>query len=116
MTVPPPLEGDPCPNCGKLIRANANWCSSCGYGTPGFGIRDDSKGKYPISWIWFLSLFVFVPIASCGGCLVYANSSAVSTGKGDVGPMFMVVAAVIQGASLVTGLILLLYNGIKGRQ
>lgn len=116
MNVPPPLEGDPCPNCGKKIHENTNWCSSCGFGTPGFGISDYSKGKYCFSWVWFLCLFVLVPIAACGGCFVYANSSAVSTGKGDVGPMFMVVAFGIECLSIIFGLGLLLYNGIKGRQ
>ena len=116
MSIPPELEGEPCPNCGKLIQVNTNWCPSCGYGSPPANISNNYRGRYRFSWVWFLSLFILVPIASCGGCLVYANSSAVSTGKGDVGPMFMIVTLGIQCLSIVFGLGLLLYNGIKGRQ
>jgi len=116
MSIPPVLEGEPCPNCGKLIQVNTNWCTACGYGTAKPGMSPIYRGRYRFSWIWFLSLFVLVPIASCGGCLVYANSSVVSTGKGDVGPMFMIVTLGIQCLSIIVGIGLLLYNAIKGRQ
>ena len=116
MSIPPQLEGEPCPNCGKLIHVNTNWCPSCGYGSPQTNTSNNYQGRYRFSWVWFLCLFILVPIASCGGCLVYANSSAVSTGKGDVGPMFMIVTLGIQCLSIIVGIGLLLYNVIKGRQ
>jgi hypothetical protein len=116
MSIPPELEGEPCPNCGKPIQVNTNWCPHCGYGTPNFKQGNSRKGKYPFGWIWFLVLFALIPIASCGGCIAFANSSSISNGKGDVGPMFMFVPLALEGLSITAGIGLLLYNLIKGRQ
>jgi hypothetical protein len=116
MSIPPKLEGELCPKCGSPIQSGTAWCSFCGQGTSRLGKSFHDGGKYPFSWIWFVSLFVLIPIATCGGCIVFGNSSAVSTGKGDVGPMFMVVAFAIQCLSLIVGLGLLVYNGVKGRR
>lgn len=105
MTEPPILEGEQCPNCGKSILVGNNWCPHCGYNKQNIGYTDQSKGKYPFSWIWFASLFFLVPLAACGGCLLVGA-------QGNL----MSIALVTMILGWVVGICLLFYNGIKGRQ
>jgi hypothetical protein len=102
--IPPEPAEDKCPNCENVILTNNNWCSKCGYNKHNIEFGGNNRGYYRFSWLSFLFLFGVIPLASCGGCLV----SKMSDTMAYIGFYVFVL-------SIITGVILIIWNLIEGR-
>ena len=120
MSDNPTTNFEVCPNCGEPLVPGVTWCAKCGAGkvqVPRFDDPPGRSGKYPISTVWILMLLVFVPLASCGGCVVFGSMGAKPTGEYEFFSQgIMTGAMVVEALSFFLGILLLGYNGMKGKQ
>ena len=123
MTIPPKIEERLCPNCGEPIMPGLVWCGHCGQSAakkvPVSRFKGSSigYGEYPVPTSWILSLFFLVPIASCGGCIVFGSIGPKPPGEYQFFPQFIMNGAmIIEIVSIFVGIILLGYNVSKGKQ
>lgn len=107
MSIPTVTDGEVCPNCGKSGLTGNNWCQSCGYNKHNITFVGPPL-KYPFSFLWFLFAFLIIPLAACGGCIFGVS---IPNGSQDS----FVNALFVQVGSVLAGICLLIYNGVKGQ-
>ena len=100
----------PCPNCQKPILASATWCPNCGT-----DLASKTRPRYPIGWFWFALCFLILPFVSVGSCFVAVAISLNNTSS-PAGNIVALVSTIVMVGSILSGFVLLIYNGIKGRK
>lgn len=100
-----------CPHCGKAILVSATWCPHCGA-----GFASQSGAKYQFGFIWFLALFLIVPLVACGGCFLGLSTGFSGSSSSDAGGILMTVSFIVMCASVLAGFVLLVVNLAKGKR